>query len=349
MGGKITTLEGSTALTFGDLAYTVSLKERTFDIGFRDVTTGVSATTLQNRSMGLAYAPAPSPPMWLSDMSDVSHPIFTMHNLAVSESIWVNALLNSTRSIRHLACTICMEGLPQSQAYKNVLSSGSGVFIGCPELVDLEVGSGMSCRPQANVKEWIDVGGPVVEFRFAVDHGFYRKLCARLVLPPPIDCPWDCFGSASTSTVHWCDSGFTGEHFPDLTSVMTLCRETWLQISRLDKSVVMPHKSLPGQLKVGISSRGQTVTLAMGSLIGRYGPGGAYTPCWACALPCLQRDGLLSVSFARILIPLYSSTYQLNMGNPYRVPLAIGEEYTSVARDYRLEMHLTPYLLRLDD
>lgn len=129
-----------------------------FDISFTDATTSKPITSLLNRSVGLAYTPAPSSPISLGDMSSFSHYIFTQHNLAVGESIFgLGERFTAFNKVgQSLTLYNADGGTSSEQAYKNVpfylSSNGYGVFIDHAEPVDLEIGSERSCRLQASVK-----------------------------------------------------------------------------------------------------------------------------------------------------------------------------------------------------
>ncbi|KAL7276259.1 hypothetical protein RUND412_000766 [Rhizina undulata] len=255
-----TTASGTT-LTSGSLAVTVSGAANTFDIRFHDAETGNTVTSLLNRSVGLAYTPAPSTPMQMSDMTNFSHYILTQHTLGVGESIF--GLGERFTAFNKVGQSISLYnadgGTSSEQAYKNIpfylSSAGYGVFIDHPEPVELEVGSERSCRVQASVEgqrlKWYIIYGPdpkeilkkytvltgkpskVPSWSFGLwlSTSFttnYDEATVGSFLDgmeerkiPVHVFHYDCFWLRE---FHWCDFEFSKEHFPDPKSMMTRLR-----------------------------------------------------------------------------------------------------------------------------
>lgn len=145
-----------TTLTSGSLAATI--KPGTFDISFDAADGSKHLTSLLNRSVGLAYNPAPSNPLQTGDMRDFQHYIFTQTSLSVGES--VHGLGERFGAFNKLGQSITLwnsdGGTSSDQAYKNIsfwLSNrGYGVFIDHSGKVELEVGSERCARVQTSVQ-----------------------------------------------------------------------------------------------------------------------------------------------------------------------------------------------------
>ncbi|KAL2148650.1 hypothetical protein VTH82DRAFT_2204 [Thermothelomyces myriococcoides] len=167
---KVTKTESSTTLSSGTLSATVSGKPHEFEITFHPTKGGKPLTTLLNRSVGLAYTPAPSTPMQLADMRNFRHYVFTQTTLAVGESI--HGLGERFGPFNKVGQKVELwnadGGTSSDQAYKNVSfwmsSRGYGVFIDTPERVELEIGSERCCRLQTSVEgqrlRWFIIYGP---------------------------------------------------------------------------------------------------------------------------------------------------------------------------------------------
>lgn len=159
-----------TTLKSGSLSATVSAAPHDFDIKFHSTATGKEVTSLLNRSVGLAYSPAPSTPMQTADMREISHYIFTQSSLGVGENVY--GLGERFGPFNKLGQSVSIwnadGGTSSDQAYKNVpfwiSSKGYGVFIDTPERVDLEIGSERCCRVQTSVQgqrlKWYIIYGP---------------------------------------------------------------------------------------------------------------------------------------------------------------------------------------------
>jgi alpha-D-xyloside xylohydrolase len=158
LNSKIILSDSDTTLTAGNLSCVVSSASHTFDIQFKDATTGAIVTTLGHRSIGFAYNPPPGSPMQLADMSGYNHYMFTQHNLGVGESIYgLGERFTAFNKVGQQVTLYNSDGGTSSeQAYKNVpfyiSSAGYGVFIDHPEPTDLEIGSERTCRLQTSVK-----------------------------------------------------------------------------------------------------------------------------------------------------------------------------------------------------
>ena len=170
MDAKITKTEAGTTLSSGGLSATVSGKPHEFDISFHPTAGGKPLTTLLNRSVGLAYTPAPSSPMQLSDTRNFKHYVFTQTTLGVGESI--HGLGERFGPFNKVGQKVDLwnsdGGTSSDQAYKNISfwmsSRGYGVFIDTPERVELEIGSERCCRVQTSVEgqrlRWYIIYGP---------------------------------------------------------------------------------------------------------------------------------------------------------------------------------------------
>ena len=169
--GKVNVKEtaAGTTLTAGSLCATVSSKEHTFDIRFHSAD-GKTITSLQHRSIGIAYNPPPASPMQLSDMRRFKHYIFSQHSLGVGEQIFgLGERFTAFNKVgQSITLTNADGGTSSEQAYKNVpfyiSSQGYGVFIDHTEAVDLEIGSERSSRCQVSVEsqklKWYIIYGP---------------------------------------------------------------------------------------------------------------------------------------------------------------------------------------------
>jgi alpha-D-xyloside xylohydrolase len=113
---------------------------------------------LLNRSVGIAYSPAPSNPMQTGDMRNIEHYIFTQTTLSVGES--VHGLGERFGAFNKVGQAVTLwnadGGTSSDQAYKNISfwmsSRGYGVFIDTPDKVELEIGSERCCRVQTSVQ-----------------------------------------------------------------------------------------------------------------------------------------------------------------------------------------------------
>jgi alpha-D-xyloside xylohydrolase len=168
--GTIAKNDNGTTLTSGSIAATIHPDQHTFDIRFHSADGAKTLTSLQNRSVGLAYSPAPSSPMQTGDMRNFKHYMFTQTNLSVGET--VHGLGERFGAFNKVGQSVTLwnadGGTSSEQAYKNVsfwLSSrGYGVFIDTPGKIEMEVGSERSCRVQTAVEgqrlKWYIIYGP---------------------------------------------------------------------------------------------------------------------------------------------------------------------------------------------
>ncbi|ROT36287.1 alpha-xylosidase [Sodiomyces alkalinus F11] len=159
--------EGTT-LTSGSVAATID--PNTFEIRFHSADGAKRLTSLQTRSVGLAYNPAPSTPMQTADMRNLKHYMFTQTTLAVGET--VHGLGERFGAFNKVGQSITLwnadGGTSSDQAYKNVSfwlsSKGYGIFIDTPAKVELEVGSERCTRVQTAVEgqrlKWHIIYGP---------------------------------------------------------------------------------------------------------------------------------------------------------------------------------------------
>ncbi|KAF1949693.1 hypothetical protein CC80DRAFT_579659 [Byssothecium circinans] len=162
--------EKGTTISSGALSATVSGDAHSFDIQFHATDGSKTLTSLQNRSVGLAYSPALSTPKQVEDLSQHKHFVFTQTELSVGESI--HGLGERFGAWNKIGQNIEVwnedGGTSSEQAYKNVsfwLSSrGYGVFIDTPDKIDLEIGSERCCRLQTTVEsqrlKWYIIYGP---------------------------------------------------------------------------------------------------------------------------------------------------------------------------------------------
>ncbi|KAI0540275.1 glycoside hydrolase family 31 protein [Xylaria digitata] len=167
---QITKGDKGTTLCAGPLSATIHPDQHTFDIRFHSTDRSKALTSLLNRSVGLAYNPAPSNPMQTGDMRDFKHYIFTQTTLGIGES--VHGLGERFGAFNKVGQSISLwnadGGTSSDQAYKNVsfwLSSrGYGIFIDTPGKVDLEIGSERCSRVQTSVEaqrlKWYIIYGP---------------------------------------------------------------------------------------------------------------------------------------------------------------------------------------------
>lgn len=145
-----------TTLTSGSLSATI--QPGTFEINFHAADGSKYLTSLLNRSVGLAYSPAPTNPLQTGDIRDFKHYIFTQTSLSVGES--VHGLGERFGPFNKLGQSVTLwnadGGTSSDQAYKNIsfwLSSrGYGIFIDHPGKVELEVGSERSSRVQTSIQ-----------------------------------------------------------------------------------------------------------------------------------------------------------------------------------------------------
>jgi len=167
---QVTKSEKGTTLSAGSLSATVSGKPNTFEISFHSTDNKKHLTSLQNRSVGLAYTPGPTTPMQTNDMRDIKHYIFTQTTIGVGESI--HGLGERFGPFNKVGQAVSLwnadGGTSSDQAYKNIsfwLSSrGYGVFVDTPERVELEIGSERCCRTQTSIEgqrlKWYIIYGP---------------------------------------------------------------------------------------------------------------------------------------------------------------------------------------------
>ncbi|KAM0278978.1 hypothetical protein ACHAQH_004844 [Verticillium albo-atrum] len=165
---SISTGDKGTTLTSGSLAATIDPSN--FDIRFHSTDGSKRLTSLQARSVGLAYSPAPSNPMQTGDMRDFKHYMFTQTSLAVGET--VHGLGERFGAYNKVGQSISLwnadGGTSSDQAYKNVSfwlsSKGYGIFIDTPARVDLEIGSERCTRVQTAIEgqrlKWYIIYGP---------------------------------------------------------------------------------------------------------------------------------------------------------------------------------------------
>lgn len=170
VAAQVTKTDAGTVVSSGALSATISSAEHTFDVRFHSTDGSRQLTSLLDRSVGLAYSPAPSNPMQTGDMRDLKHYVFTQTTLAVGES--VHGLGERFGAFNKVGQSVQLwnadGGTSSDQAYKNVsfwLSSrGYGVFIDTPERVDLEIGSERTSRVQTSVEgqrlRWYVIYGP---------------------------------------------------------------------------------------------------------------------------------------------------------------------------------------------
>ncbi|KAI5780812.1 glycosyl hydrolases family 31-domain-containing protein [Geopyxis carbonaria] len=258
---SVTKTDAGTVLTAGKLACTISGAANTFDIRFTDAVTGAAVTSLEGRSVGLAYNPPPGSPMQLQDMTKFSHYMFTQHNLGVGESIFgLGERFTPFNKVGQAVTLYNADGGTSSeQAYKNVpfylSSAGYGVFIDHPEPVELEIGSERTCRLQTSVKgqkiKWYLIYGPdpkeilrkytdltgkpakvpswsyglwlSTSFTTNYDEATVGQfLDGMKEREIPVHVfHYDCFWMRE---FHWCDFVFSKEHFPDPKAMMSRLR-----------------------------------------------------------------------------------------------------------------------------
>lgn len=166
----ITTTKSSITLASGSISATVKTGSHDFDIRFHASDGSKELTSLQNRSVGFAYSPAPSNPQQTEDMTKFKHYIFTQTTLSVGES--VHGLGERFGAFNKVGQAITLwnadGGTSSDQAYKNVpfwmSSRGYGIFIDTPDKIELEVGSERCCRVQTSVEsqrlKWYIIHGP---------------------------------------------------------------------------------------------------------------------------------------------------------------------------------------------
>ncbi|MCJ1331882.1 hypothetical protein MMC10_008574 [Thelotrema lepadinum] len=162
-------VKSGTILQSGSLSATVSSDPHTFAITFNG-SDGKELTSLQNRSIGLAYSPPFINAKATEDMRDLKHYIFTQTELGIGESI--HGLGERFGAFNKVGQSVEIwnedGGTSSEQAYKNVpfwiSSAGYGIFIDTPERIDLEIGSERSCRLQTSVEaqrlKWYLIYGP---------------------------------------------------------------------------------------------------------------------------------------------------------------------------------------------
>ncbi|KAI0506037.1 glycoside hydrolase family 31 protein [Xylaria bambusicola] len=167
---QISKSDKGTTLSAGALSATIHPDQHTFDIRFHSTDGSKRLTSLLNRSVGLAYSPAPSSPMQTGDMRDFKHYMFTQTTLGIGET--VHGLGERFGAFNKVGQSIALwnadGGTSSDQAYKNVsfwLSSrGYGVFIDTPGKVELEIGSERCSRVQTSVEgqrlKWYIIYGP---------------------------------------------------------------------------------------------------------------------------------------------------------------------------------------------
>ncbi|KAH6678868.1 alpha-xylosidase [Plectosphaerella plurivora] len=165
---SISKSDKGTTLVSGSLAATIS--PDAFDISFHSADGKKKITSLEARSVGLAYNPAPSTPMQTGDMRGFKHYMFTQTSLAVGET--VHGLGERFGAFNKVGQSISLwnadGGTSSDQAYKNVSfwlsSKGYGIFIDTPAKVDLEIGSERCTRVQTAVEgqrlKWYIIYGP---------------------------------------------------------------------------------------------------------------------------------------------------------------------------------------------
>lgn len=197
---------GDTVLTSGRLAATVTGERHKFSIRFTDAGSGAAVTSLDDRSVGFAYSPAPTSPYQLGDMSGFKHYMFTQHALGVGEGIYgLGERFTAFNKVGQLVTLYNSDGGTSSeQAYKNIpfyiSSAGYGVFIAHPEPADLEIGSERTCRLQTSLEgqtiKWFLVYGPSPK-------EILRKYCVLTGMPAKVP---------SWSYGLWLSTSFTTEY-----------------------------------------------------------------------------------------------------------------------------------------
>ncbi|KAH8587553.1 glycosyl hydrolases family 31-domain-containing protein, partial [Bisporella sp. PMI_857] len=167
---EITKSDKFTTLRSGSISATIKTVDHDFDIRFHATDGSKELTSLLNRSVGFAYSPAPSNPMQISDMRNLSHYMFTQSTLSVGET--VHGLGERFGAFNKVGQTVTLwnadGGTSSDQAYKNVpfwiSSRGYGIFIDTPDKVELEIGSERCCRVQTSVEaqrlKWYIIYGP---------------------------------------------------------------------------------------------------------------------------------------------------------------------------------------------
>ncbi|KAG9234071.1 glycoside hydrolase family 31 protein [Amylocarpus encephaloides] len=249
---SITTSEKTTTLKSGSISATIKTADHDFDIRFHATDGSKELTSLLNRSVGIAYGPAPSNLMQTSDMRNLHHYIFTQTTLGVGES--VHGLGERFGAFNKVGQAVTLwnadGGTSSDQAYKNVplwiSSRGYGIFVDTPDKVELEIGSERSCRVQTSVEsqriKWYIIHGPTpkdVLYKYTILTGKPGKVPAwsyGLWLSTSFttsydektvnsflegmkgrDVPvevfhFDCFWMKA---FHWCDFAFDSEMFPN--------------------------------------------------------------------------------------------------------------------------------------
>ncbi|KAJ2894759.1 putative glycoside hydrolase family 31 protein [Zalerion maritima] len=167
---KISKSDQGTTLQSGSIASTIHPDQHTFDISFHSSDGKKQLTSLQTRSVGLAYSPAPSTPMQTEDMRNFKHYIFNQTTLGVGES--VHGLGERFGAFNKVGQSVALwnadGGTSSDQVYKNVpfwmSSRGYGIFIDTPRKVEMEIGSERCCRVQTSVEgqrlKWYIIYGP---------------------------------------------------------------------------------------------------------------------------------------------------------------------------------------------
>lgn len=245
--------DGATVLSSGSLSAAISGKPHEFEISFQPTDNKKKRlTALQNRSVGLAYTPAPTSPMQLADMGKIHHYILTQTTISVGESI--HGLGERFGPFNKVGQTISLwnsdGGTSSDQAYKNISffmsSKGYGIFIDTPERVELEMGSERCCRAQASVEgqrlKWYLIYGPTprdilrryailtglpgtvpawsfglwlsTSFTTSYDEETVNKFLAGMQARDiPVEVfHYDCFW---LKAFQWCDFTFDDDMFPD--------------------------------------------------------------------------------------------------------------------------------------
>ncbi|KAL8363687.1 hypothetical protein RB601_009449 [Gaeumannomyces tritici] len=181
---QVTRGDKGTTVSSGSLSATVHGGPHAFDVRFHGTGDhGASSllTSLLDRSVGLAYTPAPNNMTQLEDMTKFQHHVFTQTTLSVGES--VHGLGERFGAFNKVGQAVRMwnsdGGTSSELAYKNVTfwlsSRGYGVFVDSPDDVEFEVGSERCCRVQTSVEaqrlKWYLIRGPTpkeVLARYAV-------------------------------------------------------------------------------------------------------------------------------------------------------------------------------------
>jgi alpha-D-xyloside xylohydrolase len=262
---KIVKSDKGTTLSSGAISATIHPDQHTFDIRFHSTDGSKQLTSLLERSIGLAYNPAPSTPMQTEDMRGFKHYMFAQTTLGVGES--VHGLGERFGAFNKVGQAVTLwnadGGTSSDQAYKNVSfwlsSKGYGIFIDNAGKVEMEIGSERCCRVQTAVEgqrlKWYIIYGPTpkeVLKRYSILTGRpgkvpswslglwlttsfttnYDEATVNSFLEgmksrgSPVDVfHYDCFWMKAFS---WTDFVFDSEKFPDPKGQITRLKESGL-------------------------------------------------------------------------------------------------------------------------